>query len=394
MGILRAEVLPKKVKPGRYGDGGGLYLVVAPGGSRSWVQRLTVQGLRTDKGLGGYPVVSLAQARKVADANRVDVARGVDPWAGRVKAPRAARRGVPTFRHLALECHAQRTVTRLKNPRNATGWRQALERHAFPRLGDMPITEIKRQDVLDVLLPIWTEIPETARRIRQRIRIVFERAMAHGLIDFNPAGEAINGALDPMPKLVNGHHKALPWRDVPVAIKTIRWSEARPVTRLCFEFLILTAARSAEARGATWEEIDLQASVWTIPPSRMKMGRPHRVPLSIQAQGILREAKERLSRPLERASGLVFPTPTGQALGLNVLSIRANKESLGGSVHGFRSSFRDFCAENGYPREVAELALAHNVGNQVEMAYYRTDLLDQRRVVMQAWSDHCDPLPF
>ncbi len=328
MGNLKADQLRTLVKQGRYGDGGGLYFTIGKNGSRSWVQRIWVQGRRLDKGLGGLASVSLAQARKLADSNRVQVAQGRDPWAGRGirRTPKASGRapGVPTFKELALQVHAQRTETRWKNQKHVTSWLQTLERHAFPRLGDMPVTEITRRDVLDVLLPIWTSIPESARRIRQRMRAVFELAMAQGDVDFNPAGEAVNGALDPMPRLVHGHHAALPWRDVPAAIATIRDSEAWLSTRLAFEFLILTAARSGEARGATWEEIDQKARVWTIPGERMKAGKPHRVPLSIQASVLLDVARQKLAKdPERRSSGLVFPAPGGKALSDNALSVYA-----------------------------------------------------------------------
>ena len=399
MGSLKAERLRRIANPGRYGDGGGLYLVVAPGGSKSWVQRIMVNGQRLDKGLGGLGAVSLSQARELADANRVVVKRGGNPWPGRdtetVKASRRAP-GVPTFKELAIRVHSQRSVTRWQNRKNVVSWLKTFEKHVFPNMGDLPVNEITRRDILAVLEPIWTETPEIARRIRQRIKVVFDVAFAEEHVDgINPAGPALNAALDPMPRLATGHHKALPWRDVPAALSTIRHSDALPVTRMCFEFLILTAARSAEARGATWEEIDLQAGVWTIAADRMKSRRVHRVPLSTQAIVLLHEARRKLDRKAERDSGLVFPNASGKALSDNSISTRARKDGLGCRPHGFRSSFRDWAAEqSSASREAIELALAHVVGNSTETAYFRTDLLDQRRPLMESWANHCDPLLF
>lgn len=219
------------------------------------------------------------------------------------------------------------------------------------------------------------------------MRAVFKWAMAHGFIALNPAGEAIDGALPPMPRLVNGHMPALPYQQVPDAILKIRSSEAWPATKLAFEFLILTVCRSSEVRGAMWTEVDTEARLWTIPAERMKAGKPHRVPLSNAAITLLKGA-----RGFEDATGLVFPSPQGKMLSDNALSLRARKDKLGAVPHGFRSSFRDWAAECTSASHAAmELSLAHTVGSAVEQSYARSDLLEQRRELMEAWADYVSP---
>lgn len=388
MAGLTATAVRKLTDPGRYSTGTpGLYFNIAKGGSRSWVQRIRVDGKRTDKGLGGFPKVSLSAARRIADANRVAVTGGQNPWAD---SKPSVVTYVPTFREAAHKLHAQLLPT-WKNAKHATSWMQTLEKHAFPVIGDVPVDEVTRADVLSVLEPIWTVIPENARRVRQRMRAVFTWAMAYAYIDLNPAGELVDGALKAQRRIINGHMAALPYQDVPDAIRKIRNSPAWLSTRLCFKFLILTVSRSVEARGARWEEIDLDARIWTIPPERMKASREHRQPLSIQAQVLLGEAR----RKLDGSSGLVFPTPAGKMLSENALSLRAKKDNLGCVPHGFRSSFRDFCAEQTSASWAAiELSLSHKVGTSVEAAYFRSDLIDQRRAILQQWADFLEPLPF
>ena len=387
---LTVEKARRLTEPGRYGDGGGLYLNIAKGGSKSWVQRLYVEGKRLDKGLGGFPKVSLTDARKMATSNRAAVAEGRNPWADGQPKAAAGVQQIPTFRAATFKAH-ERKAHLWRNAKHTASWIQTLERHAFPIIGDMRMDEITRADVLAVLDPIWREIPENARRVRQRMRSVFSWAMSWGYTDVNPAGEVIDAALDPMPRLVNGNFPALPYEQVPEAIRKIQDSESWAATKLAFEFLILTAARSGEVRGATWDEIDLDADLWTVPSERMKMGREHRQPLSIQAVVLLRGARERLGG----GSRLVFPSPGGNMLSDNALSLRARKDAIGCVPHGFRSSFRDWAAEcSGASRDAIELSLAHDVGNAVERAYFRTDLLEKRRPLMQSWADYLDPLPF
>ena len=246
-------------EPGRYFDGGGLPLYISKAGRKSWVLRITVYGRRRDIGLGGYPSVSLALAREKASDNRGPVAEGRDPVAEK-HAP-----AMPTFREAAHAVH-EANKPRWRNPRHASGWIQTLERHAMPALGNKPLDRIDRGDVLQVLTPIWTTCPETARRVRQRMRTVFKWAMAHRFMESNPAGEAIDGALPPMPK-VKAHFRALPYQEVKSALDTVAASQASMSAKLCFRFLVLTAARSGEARGAIWDEIDFQGSRMADPGS-------------------------------------------------------------------------------------------------------------------------------
>ena len=267
---------------------------------------------------------------------------------------------------------------------------QSLKRHAMHKIGKVRIDRIDQADVLEVLKPIWTEIPETARRVRQRMRTVFRWAMSHGYIDHNPAGEAINGALSPMPK-VKAHLRALPYLEVGEALKAVEASPASLSSKLCFRYLVLTAARSGEARGAMWDEVDLERDTWTIPADRMKGGEVHRVPLSRQALEVLREV-----RVLRDGSDLVFPSPTlaGRELSNMTLTkiLRATGLAERATCHGFRTSFRTWTLEQtDAPWAVAEAALAHGLGNQVEKSYARSDLFDRRRDLMQAWADYILP---
>ena len=283
-------------EPGRYSDGGGLHLYISRAGHKSWVLRITIDGRRRDSGLGGFPSVSLARAREKAAETRTAVAKGRDPLAEK-RAP-----ALPTFREAAHAVHEANTP-RWRNARHSAGWIQTLERHAMPTLGNTSLDRIDRGDVLRVLTPIWTTRPETARRVRQRMRTGLRWAMAHGFVETNPAGEAIDGALPPMPK-VKAHLRALPYQEVRAALETVEASQASAAAKLCFRFLVLNAVRSGEARGTTWEEIDLQGKEWRIPSQRMKAGIEHRVPLSVQAFDLLDEASA-----LRDESGLVFPSP-------------------------------------------------------------------------------------
>ena len=378
--LTHAKVKALKT-PGRHGDGGGLYLNVAKGGSKSWVQRIAIDGRRRDVGLGGFPAVSLAKARERAAQNRDAIADGRDPVAEK----RTPKPAMPTFREAARACH-EMNRPRWRNEKHATSWLATLERHAMPKLGQLPVDRITRADVLAVLTPIWGTRQETARRVRQRIRAVMRWAVAHGHRDGNPAGEGIDGALPPMP-VIRAHFRALPYREVPAALETIVASTAGVAAKTCFEFLVLTAARSGEARGATWDEIDLDARLWTIPAERMKGGVEHRVPLSEAAIAALEEAAS-----LRGESGFVFPSPVGGRR-LSDMTLTKILRTVGlaerATVHGFRSSFRDWAAECTSASYAAmELSLAHHVGNTVERAYARSDLLEQRRALMDQWAEH------
>ena len=274
--VLSATRVRAIKEPGRHSDGGGLHLYISKTGSKSWVLRITVDGRRRDIGLGGFPSTSLAQARARTADHRAAVAEGRDPLAEK-RAP-----AIPTFREATSAVH-EANRPHWRNVSHIRSWMQTqtLERHAMPVLANMPLDRVDRGDVLRVLTPIWTTRPETARRVRQRMRTVFRWAMAHGFMETNPAGEAIDGALPPMPK-VKAHLRALPYQEVGAALEVVEASQASVAAKLCFRFLVLTAARSGEARGATWDEIDLQGKVWRVPAHRMKAGMEHRVPLSGQ----------------------------------------------------------------------------------------------------------------
>ena len=365
--------------PGLHGDGDTLYLRVARGGSKSWIQRLTIDGKRRDIGLGGWPTVSLAKARERAFANRVAVSEGRDPLA----AKRQAR--VPTFRE-AAERTFEANRPRWRSAKVAATWMQQMERHAFGRLGDMPVNRIGREDVLSVLTPIWTSTPEVARKMRVRLRTTLRWAMAHGYVEMNVAGEVIDGALPSM-AAVRQHYRALPFREVPGALLDIEAGRASLAAKFCLRFLILTAARSGEARGATWDEIDPDAREWRIPANRMKAGTEHRVPLSEAALGVLDRA-----RCLRDGSNLVFPSPVKAGRPMSDATLAKVLKTTGladrTTVHGFRSSFRVWasdCTNADHP--AMELSLAHSVGKAVEKAYARSDLFEKRRDLMDQWAD-------
>ena len=365
-------------EPGFYGDGNTLFLRVAPGGSKQWVQRLTIHGRRRNIGLGGVNWVTLAEAREAALDNRRVARRGGDPLAAKrqAKAPRFRDAAISTWESLR---------PRWRSEKAAANWLQQLERHAMKRIGDMPVNRIGREDVLAVLTPIWGKKPETARRVRRYIRTTLEWCQAHGFVESNAAGDAINGAL-PRMAAVKAHYEALPYREISGVLKAIESSGASTVVRLALQFLIFTAARSGEVRGAVWSEIETDRQVWRIPGKRMKAGAEHRVPLSRRAIEIIER-----TRALGDRSEFVFPSPVRQDRPISdaTLSKLLRTTGLAGqaTVHGFRSSFRDWCADTGQPRELAEAALAHTVGG-VEGAYFRSDLFEQRRKLMDAWAEY------
>ena len=376
---LTARLVETLVQPGKYHDGGGLGLLlrVQPGGSKQWVQRIMVRGRRQEIGLGSPPVVTLAKAREAALANKRVVQEGGDPLAAK-----HAAAAVLTFAEAARRVHEMHVPT-WRNEKHRQDFIRSLEAYAFPLLGKRKMADITPADVLAVLTPIWTAKPETARRVRQRIGTVMKWAVAQGWRLDNPA-ESISKALPRHDRKVQAHRKALPHAEVAGCIDAVKASGAWPATKLAFEFLVLTAARSGEVRAACWDEIDLAAAVWEIPASRMKMKRPHRVPLSPRALDILRAAEA-----FRDASGLVFPSPRGKALSDMTLSKLVKELGFKADVHGFRTSFRTWAQEcTNFPREVAEAALAHAVGGAVERAYARSDLFDKRRRMMQAWAGY------
>lgn len=375
MGKLTAAKVKSITRRGLHGDGGTLYLAVAPGGSKSWVQRVTIDGKRRDIGLGGYPYVGLAAARQKAMENRTAIAAGRDPIAEK------RRSSIPSFAVAARRTHAM-LKPRWRNDKHADSWMQTLERHALPALGGLSVDRIERADVLAVLTPIWGTRPETARRVRQRIRAVLSWSWAHGYVADNVAGEAIDGALPAMPA-VKTHLRALPYRDVAAALETVEASRASLSAKACLRFVVMTACRSGEARLAKWDEIQREAREWRIPASRMKAGIEHRVPLSNAALTVL----ERV-RSLRDESGLIFPSPSRPRHPMSDMTLTKVLRDTGlaerATVHGFRSSFRTWASEQtDAPHAVMELSLAHTVGTAVEQAYARSDLLARRRKLMQ-----------
>ena len=379
MGGLSDVKVRKLKKPGRYTDGDTLYLKVSPSGNKAWIQRLVIGGRRRDLGLGAYPMVSLAEARGKAMDNRALARSGGDPMAA--KREERLLETLPTFEELARE-HIAENLHSWKNAKHRLQWTSTLETYAFPTLGSLKVKEITRMHVKKVLDPIWTSKPETARRVRQRIRSVMDRAVALEYIDYNPAGDAINGALAKQRRTRN-HHRALPYGDLPAALQAVRESTAGPSVKLSFKMLALTACRSGEVRGMTWDEVDLKEATWIVPGERMKTGRPHRVPLSCRAMAILEEA-----RYLSDGSGVVFPAPRdGGVLSDMAFTQLLRRLELDFVPHGLRSSFRDWAAEQtSTPHAVVERALAHTVGNATEAAYFRTDLFELRRELMDRWS--------
>ena len=365
----------RSAPPGRHADGNGLYLYVQPSGTRSWIQRLVIRGRRSELGLGSVALVSLAEARERALANRKLAREGGDPLMEKRRA-----HGIPTFAEAAVTVVEQKQGG-WRSPKHARVWLSSLDRYAFPRIGKMPVSQVNSVDVLTILTPIWHVKMETARLVRQRMRAVLEWAIAMEFRTDNPCDRVVP-VLGPQNEIVE-HMRALPHREVGAAIQTVRASSAAEIVKLAFEFLVLTAARYGEVRGAVWDEMDTENHVWTIPALRMKMKRDHRVPLCDRAMEII-EAVRRLS---DGRSHLVFPNERGKQLDNKRLRRVVRKHRIAAVPHGFRSSFRDWAAEEtDHPREVIEAALAHVVQNKVEAAYRRTDLFERRRILMDDWA--------
>ena len=379
--------------PDKYYDEHGLLLRVRPSGSKNWFWRGTVQGRRRELGLGAFPYVSLADAReKALDYRRIAKAGRVPTASPQPEisdaAPKPHRRPVsrsPAFRKLASEVIDFHRPT-WRNPRSAAQWESSLRDYAYPAFGDKPVDQVTTADVLRALHPIWNTKRETARRTRQRISAVMKAAIAAGHRADNPAGDALTSAL-PKGGQVQTHQRALPHDQVADALATVRTSNAHASTKLAFEFLVLTAARSGEVRLMIWDEVDLDARLWTVPAERMKAQREHRVPLTLRAVDLLDEAAG------YQENELVFPSATGRPMSDATLSKLIRELGIKAVPHGFRSSFRDWCGDTGQSREVAEAALAHTIRSKAEAAYARSDLLERRRAMMDAWSAYLhDPV--
>lgn len=382
--------------PGKFSVGGcdGLQLQILDSGAKSWILRVLIAGKRRHIGLGGYPEISLADARKAAKAMRQQIRDGLDPIAKRQAARLALREQAAalTFDQCAAR-YIQAKAPEWRNPKHRLQWETTLHQYASPLIGSLPVHAVELRHLVQILEPLWTQKTETASRLRGRIQAVLDWATVRGLRHGdNPA--RWRGHLDkllPAPNRTKDerHCPAVPVADAGAFMAALRQREG--VSARCLEFVMLTACRSGEARGATWQEFDLDAALWTVPASRMKAGREHRQPLSDAALRLLSEARA-------NATGdMVFPAPRGGALSdmaLSALMRRMDYRDASGAVcvpHGLRSTFRDWASEQtGFARELIEQALAHTNSNKVEAAYLRTDLLAKRARLMQQWADFCD----
>lgn len=382
---MASKLTARKVetaKPGKYSDGGNLYLIVSETGARKWVLRFTWRSRAKEMGLGSAASVPLADAREKAASARRKIAQGLNPIEERKRDG-----GIPTFGDMADDVRETLSAG-FRNEKHKAQWKSTIETYAAP-LRAKPVDTIATDDVLGVLKPIWTIKAETASRVRGRIEKVLDAAKAKGFRDGeNPA--RWRGHLDhllPRPsKLARGHHAAMAYEEVAAFIAQLRKREANSARAL--ELCILTAARSGEILGMRWSEIDLDKKIWTVPANRMKAGREHRVPLSGRAISILKQLAK------FKAGDFVFPGQVRSKplsnMAMEMVLRRMKVE--GATVHGFRSSFRDWAGNvSSFPREVVETALAHVIGDKAEQAYRRSDALEKRRRLMDAWAAYCEP---
>ena len=391
MGSLTSTGIRAIKEPGRYIDGDGLMLVVGKD-SRSWIVRVKEpgpHGRRRDIGLGSAKLVGLAQAREAARQIRQQIKAGLDPVAQR---KRAFER-IPTFKSAAEMVHKEMRGS-WKSGKHQEQWLSSLENFVFPSIGERPISTITSGDIRDVLLKsiddkrgaLWLELPETAKRIRQRIGAVLDWAHAHGHRDAEAPMRAVSRTLPRQPRR-DSHFAAMAYSEVPKLLTRLR--ERQAISRWALEATILTAARSGEILGATWDEFDLEGGIWTIPAERMKAGRVHQVPLSSPALALFKKANE------VRTGNYVFPgiRPIKPMSNMSMTKLLRDL-GITETVHGFRSAFRDWVAEEtAFPAEVAEAALAHTVPDKVVAAYRRTDFFVKRRQLMNEWATFCDGLP-
>lgn len=379
--------------------GGVTGLVLIPSKSKGrgkWVLRYVspVTGKRRNAGLGAYPEVGIADAGKAGLALRELIASGKDPLEEKNEVKDSSQ--ATDFKSAAEAVHRE-LLPSWKNKKHGQQWINTLETYAFPEIGHIQLDQIKPKHIADVLRPIWLTKAETAGRLKQRLHAVMAWGWAHGLCTANPV-DVVNHLLPPQPgkSIRTEHQPAMPWRDIPNFFsEQFGANSSQDSTRIMLELLILTAARSGEIRGMCWEELNLQGAVWTIPAERMKAKQVHRIPLTQRAIEILNA----LDEPKQ---GLVFRTPRAGSMYsdmvfttfLRRIHAVSSTPDRCATAHGFRSSFRDWCSENGYPRDLAERALAHAIDNKVEAAYHRTDLLEQRRPMMHAWERYCRSIVF
>ena len=385
MGKLTALKVKSIKDKGRYQDGDGLMLVVSQSGSKSWIARLQMNGKRRDVGLGPYPDVSLVEARERVVETRKQIRQGVDP----VELKRASRRLLEskrTFRDEAMAFLDERKGD-WSNPKHQAQWLSTMERYVFPHVGSFPVKDVSGSDVRDLLVPIWQAKPETAKRVMQRIVSVLDFAHSRGHRDHEAPKRTVAAGLGKQKRTVK-HFAAMPYEQVGKLMLDLAANDT--AGRLALQFVILTASRSGEVRGATWGEIDHAKSLWTLPAERMKAGREHKVPLSAASKRILKraEALRRTGKPNE----VIFPGIGAKPLSDMTLTKAMRREvDEKWTVHGFRSSFRDWAAElSDFPDAVAEVSLAHVNPNKTEAAYRRTSFLEQRRKLMSAWAAYLE----
>lgn len=375
--------LVENLGAGRHGDGNGLYLVVDPSGARRWIVRVVVKGqknkkgapLRTDFGLGGADIVTLNQARERALEYRRMAKQGLNPRFN-------GRQEVPTFEEVAQQVHIDRMPT-WKNAKHGAQWINTLRDYAFPKIGRMPVDSIDQPEVMMCLSPIWTDKHETARRLSQRIKIVLDVAKSRGFRSGeNPVTAIKDAQVLPKVKAKPKHHMAMRWQDVPDFYAILKTKNAMSAKALMFT--CLTGSRTGEVLGLRWAELDFEQRLWICPAERMKTGEEHRVPLTVEILAIIEPLKVMQSEFVFEGQKRHQPLSN-----MSMLMLLRRMKVEGVTVHGFRSTFRDWAAEEANaPREVAEKSLAHSVGSEAERAYARSDLLEKRRALMQMWSQY------
>lgn len=387
---LSALAVTKAKVPGYYGDGAGLWLQVSSSGSKSWIFRYTFLKKQREMGLGALHTVSLAEARTKAKDCRLILLNGVDPLEAR-KATKLAQAlehaKAMTFDQCA-SAYIQAHRGSWKSEKHAKQWESTIATYASPIIGELPVAAVDTGLIVKVLSPIWQTKTETATRLRGRMESILDWATTSQYRSGeNPArwkGHLKNLLANPNKLVQVEHHPALPWQNIGAFMSALRTKDS--IAARALEFTILTATRSGEVRGATWSEIDFQTGIWTIPSSRMKAGREHRVPLSDAVLALLHKAP--------KLGSYIFPGQKHDKplsdMSLTAVLRRMDFHDI--TVHGFRSTFRDWCSEsmaNSFPREVCEHALAHSLPDKVEAAYRRGDLLEKRVNLMQAWADFC-----
>lgn len=391
----------KNAKSGRHADGGGLHLLVKETGARSWVFRFMLNGRSRDLGLSRCPEalvllnksggeeLSLSQARDVAAIYRLKVKAGIDPLeereheaAEKAAASQAAKAKAVSFRTVA-ETYMAANEASWRNDKHRQQWRNTLSTYVYPVIGDLSVGDVSTSHVLEIIEPLWKLKPETASRVRGRIETILDAAKARGYREGeNPARWRghVEQILPARSRLTRGHHKAMPYSDLPAFLTELHAKQAGAA--LALEFTLLTAARTGEVIGATWDEVDLNKAIWVIPAARMKAGREHRIPLADRAVEILKTM-------MSLGQDHVFVGNKGKmsSMAMAMLLRRMGQDV---TVHGFRSTFRDWAAEcTGYPHEVCEMALAHTIENRAEAAYRRGDLFEKRRRLMDDWALFC-----